>query len=261
MTDIHSPSLSTFRRLVKNTYHFKVEDMLRKATPGVAVHSTWNRTLRGKRKRRKIFIHSPKTVDRTKCQNPGWILSSNVLFKVLYRWLCIPHKPKKTLLFSRYKSWLFATPWTAALQAPLSFTISQSLLKLICIELVMPSSHLTLCCPLLLVSSVFPSIRVLSNESALCIRWPKYWSFSFSISSSNEYSGLISFRIDLFDLLAVHGTLKSLLQHHSLKASILRHSAFLMVHKRLEHRYPFYGIEQLLPLWSHNNMLVTKYGT
>ena len=104
MTDIHSPSLSTFRRLVKNTYHFKVEEMLRKATPGVAVHSTWNRTLRGKRKRRKIFIHSPKTVDRTKCQNPWWILSFNVLFKVLYRWLCIPHKPQKTLLFSRCKS-------------------------------------------------------------------------------------------------------------------------------------------------------------
>ena len=176
---------------------------------------------------------------------------------------CVSHtNPKKhccSVAISHVR--LFATPWSAALQAPLSFTISQSLLKLICIELVMPSSHLILCCPLLLVSSIFPSIRVLSNESALCIRWPKYSSFSFSISSSNEYSGLISFRIDLFELLAVHGTLKSLLQHHSSKASILRHSAFLMVHKWLEHRYPFYGIEQLLPLWSHNNMLVTKYRT
>ena len=104
---------------------------------------------------------------------------------------------------------LFATPWTAACQAPLSFTISQSLLRLMCIESVMPFNHLILCCPLLLVSSVFPSIRILSNESALRIRWPKYRSFSFSNSPSNEYSGLIPFRIDLFDLLAVHGTLES----------------------------------------------------
>ena len=155
---------------------------------------------------------------------------------------------------------LFAIPWTAALQAPLSFTISQSLLKLMCIESVMSSNHLILCCPLLL-SSIFPSIRVLSNESAVCIRWPKYWSFSFSNSPSNEYSGLISFRIDLCDLLAVHRILKSLLHHHSSKASILWHSALFMVHKRLEHRYPFCGIKQLLPLWPHNNMLVTKYGT
>ena len=116
--------------------------------------------------------------------------------------------------------WLFVTPWTAARQASLSFTISRSLLKLMSIESVMPSHHLILCFPLLLLSSIFPSIRVFSSESALHIRWPKYWGFSFSISSSNKYSGLISFRIDLFDL-AVQGTLKSLLQHHSLKASIL----------------------------------------
>ena len=122
---------------------------------------------------------------------------------------------------------LFATPWTAALQAPLSITNSQSLLKLMSIKLVMPSNHLILCRPLLLLSSVFPSIRVFSNESALCIRWPKYW--SFSISPSNDYSGLISFRIDWFELLAVQGTLKSLLQHHSSKASILRCSASFMV--------------------------------
>ena len=109
---------------------------------------------------------------------------------------------------------LFATPWSAARQASLSFTISQSLFKLMPIESVMPSNHLILCHPLLLLPSVFPSIRVFSNELALQIKWPKYWSFSFSISLSKEYSGLISFRIDWFDLLAVQGTLKSLLQHH-----------------------------------------------
>ena len=121
------------------------------------------------------------------------------------------------------------TPWTAAHQASLSITNSRSLLKLMSIEPVMPSHHLILCRPLLLLPSIFSSIRVFSNELALCIRWPKYWSFSFSISPSNKYSGLISFRIDWFDLLAVQGTLKSLLQHHSLKASILWRSAFFMV--------------------------------
>ena len=117
---------------------------------------------------------------------------------------------------------LFATPRTAARQASLAITNSQSLLKLMSIQLVMPSNHLILCRPLLLWPSIFPSIRVFSNESVLHIRWPKYWSFSFSISPSNEYSGLISFRMDWLDLLAVQGTLKSLLQHHSSKASILR---------------------------------------
>ena len=130
---------------------------------------------------------------------------------------------------------LFGTPWTAACQASLSFTISESLLKLISIESVMPSNHLIFCHPLLLLPSIFPSIRVFSNESALLIKWPKYWSFSFSISPTNEYSGLISFRIDWFDLLAVQGTLKSLLQHHNLKVSVLRHSAFFMV--QLSHPY------------------------
>ena len=115
---------------------------------------------------------------------------------------------------------LTLTPWTAACQASLSFTISQSLLKLLSIELVMPSNHLALCHPLLLLLSVFPGIKVFSNESALHIRWPKNWNFSFSISPSNEYSGLISFRMDWLDLLAVQGTLKSLLQHYSSKASI-----------------------------------------
>ena len=121
-----------------------------------------------------------------------------------------------------------ATPWTAAHQASLSITKSQSLLKLMSTESLMPSSHLILCRSLL-QSSVFLSIRVFSNESVLRIRWPKYWSFSFSISPSNEYSGLISFRMDWLDLLAFQGTLKSLLQHHSSKASILQHSAFFIV--------------------------------
>ena len=124
---------------------------------------------------------------------------------------------------------LFATPWTIALQASLSITNSQSPPKPMSTELVMPSNNLILCHPLLLLPSIFPRIRVFSNESALCIKWPKYWSFSFSISPSTEHPGLISFRMDWLDLLAVQGTLKSLLQHHSLKASILWDSAFFMV--------------------------------
>ena len=131
--------------------------------------------------------------------------------------------------------WLFATPWTVARQASLSITNSRSSLKLMSIELVMPSNHLILSHPLLLSPSIFPSIWVFSNESVLWIRWPKDWSFSFSISPSNEYSGLISFRMDWLDLLAVQGTLKSLLQHHSSKASILRHPAFFIV--QLSHPY------------------------
>ena len=130
---------------------------------------------------------------------------------------------------------LFATPWTAACQASLPITNSWSLLKLMSIESVMPSDHLILCHPLFLLLSIFPSIRVFSNESALHIRWPKCWSFSFSISPSNEYSGLISFRMDWLDLLAVQGTLKSFLQHHSSKASILRHSTFFII--QLSHPY------------------------
>ena len=131
------------------------------------------------------------------------------------------------------------TPWTTAHQASLSFTISQILLKPMSIESVMPSNHLVLCHPLLLLPLIFFSISVFSNELALCIRWPKYWSFSFNISPSNEYSGLISFRIDWFDLLAVQGTLKGLLQHHSSKASILQCSAFFMV--QLSHPYTTAG--------------------
>ena len=122
----------------------------------------------------------------------------------------------------------FVTPWTAASQTPLSFTISWRLLRFMSIELVMLSNHLILCFPLLFLPSIFPSIRVFSSELALHIRWSKYWSFSFSISLANEYLGLISFRIDWFDLLAVQGTLKSLLQLHYSKASVLQHSAFFM---------------------------------
>ena len=131
--------------------------------------------------------------------------------------------------------WLFVTPWTVVHQASLSITNSLSLLKLMSIASVMPPNHLILCCPLLLLPLVFLSIRVFSSESVLCIRWPKYWSFSFSISPYNEYSGLISFRVDWFDLLAVQRTLKSLLQHQSLKALILQRSAFFMV--QLSHPY------------------------
>ena len=137
---------------------------------------------------------------------------------------------------------LFASPWTAARQATLSITNSWSLPKLVSIESVIPSNHLILCCPLLLLASVFPSIRVFSNESALHIRWPKYWSFSFNISPSNEHSGLISFRMELsfrLDLLAVQGTLQSLLQYHSLKASILQRSDFFTV--QLSHPYMTIG--------------------
>ena len=130
---------------------------------------------------------------------------------------------------------LFATPWTAARQASLSITNSRSLLKFMSIKSVMPSNHLILCCPLLLPPSIFTSIWVFSNQSVLRIRLPKYWSFSFSISSSNEYSGLISFKMDWLDLLAVQGTLKSLIQHHSSKPSILRCSAFFI--EQLTHPY------------------------
>ena len=143
---------------------------------------------------------------------------------------------------------LFATPWTAAHQASLSITNSRSLPKLMSIESVMPSSHLILCHRLLLLPSIFPSIRVFSNESALRIRWPKYWSFSFNISPSNEHPGLISFRMDQLDLLAVQGTPKSLLQHHSSKASILRHSAFFIV--QLSHPYMTTGETIALTRWT-----------
>ena len=144
--------------------------------------------------------------------------------------------------------WLFVTPWTAAHQASVSITNSQSLLKLMSIESVMPFNHLVLCHPLLLPPSIFRSIRLFSNESVLHIRWTKYWSFSLSISTSNEYSGLISFRIDWFDLLAVQKTLKNFLQHHSSKASILWHSAFFIV--QLSHPYMTTGKIIALSRWT-----------
>ena len=143
---------------------------------------------------------------------------------------------------------LFAIPWTAARQASLSSTNSQSLLKLMSIQSVMPSNHLFLCRPLLLLPSIFPSIRVFSSESVLHIRWPKYWSFSFSISHSNEYSGLVSFRIDWFDLLAVQGTVTSLFQYHNSKVSILQHSAFFIV--QLSHPYMITGKTIALTRWT-----------
>ena len=160
--------------------------------------------------------------------------------RVIYRDNCLDITLKEFFVqfgsvqsFSRIQ--LFATPWTAALQASLSITNSRSLLKLMSIESVIPSNHLILCRTLIFPPSIFPSIRVFSNDLVLHIRWPKYWSFSFSISPSNEYSGLISFRMDWLDLLAVQGTLKSLLQHHSSKVAILQCSAFFIV--QLSHLY------------------------
>ena len=150
-----------------------------------------------------------------------WLLSLSTNF------ICVLVCISSVQLLSRVQ--LFVTPWTATRQDSLSITNSRNLIKLMSIESVMPSNHLILCRPLLLLPSIFPSIRVFSSESALCMRWPKYWSFSFSISLSNEHPGLISFRMDWLDLLAVQGALKSLLQHYSSKASILQSSAFFIV--------------------------------
>ena len=152
-----------------------------------------------------------------------------------YKFICTIFLDPISSLQSLSRVQLFATPWTAACQASLSITNSQSPPKPMSIESVMPSNHLILCCALLLLPSIFPSIRVFSSESALRIRWPKYWSFSFNISPSNEHPGLFSFRMDWLDLLAVQGTLKSLLQHHSSKASTLRCSDFFIV--QLSHPY------------------------
>ena len=153
--------------------------------------------------------------------------------------------------------WLFVTPWIAARQASLSITNSWSLLKLMSTESVMPSNHLMLCHPLLLLPSIIPSIRVFSNKSGLHIRWPKYWSFSFSISPSNEYSRLISFKMDWLDLLAVQGTLKSLLQHHSSKASILWHLAFFIV--QLSHPYMTTGKTKALTRWTFIGKVMSAF--
>ena len=178
-------------------------------------------------------------------------MSSGSEYTFFQRWHTNGQQAHEKMLSS--VQWLshvqfFVTPWTAACQASLSITNSRSLLKLMSIESVMPSNHLILCRSLLLLPSVFPSIRVFSKESILHIRWPKYWSFSCSISPSNEYSGLISFRMDWLDLLAVQGTLKSLLQHHSSKASILQCSAFFIV--QLSHPYMTPGKTIALTRWT-----------
>ena len=154
-------------------------------------------------------------------------------------------------------SQLFASPWTAAHQASLSITNFYSLLKLMSIESVMPSNHLIFCYPLLFLPSIFPSIRVFSNESVLCIKWPKYWSFRFSISPSNEHPGLISFKMDWLDLLAVQGTLNSLLQHHSSKASFLQCSAFFMV--QLSHPYMTTGKTIALTRWTFFDKVMSLF--
>ena len=164
-----------------------------------------------------------------------WKTQTNFLAKKNAQTTAQLHSSHFSSVQSLSCAWFFATPWTAAHQASLSITNSRSLPKLMSIESVMPSNHLILCCPLLLLPSIFPSIRVFSNESALHIRWPKYWSFSFNFSPSNEHSGQISFRMDCLDLLAVQGTLKSLLWHHSSKTSILQRSALFMV--QLSHPY------------------------
>ena len=153
---------------------------------------------------------------------------------------------------------LFVIPWIAACQSSLSFTMSWSFLKLMFIETVVPSNHLILCHPLLLLLSIFPNIKVFSNEPALLsIRWPKYWSFTFHVSPPNEYSGLISFRIDWFDLLAVRGTLKSFLQNHSLKASIPGHSTFFMV--QLTHLYMTTGKRVPLNIWTFVGKVMSAF--
>ena len=203
------------------------------------------------------FLYS--SVKKSKCNQVA------SLFKT-----CFSDYPLYSVQFSSVQ-WiscvrLFVTPWTAARQASLYITNSWSPPKFMSIESVMPSNHLIFCSPLLLLPSIFPSIRVFSNESALCIRWPKYWSFSFSISPSNEHPGLISFRIDWLDLLAVQGTLKSLLQHHSSKASILRGSAFFTV--LFSHSYMTTGktialirqtfVDKVMSVESSNSLKNTK---
>ena len=182
-------------------------------------------------------------------------------YKCIYVNICIPvpcingNSKHYVVVQSLSHVQLFVTPWTIACQAPLSFTISWSLLKLMAIESMMPSNHIILCHSLLL-PSIFPSIRIFPSESALCIRWPKYWNFSFTICLSNEYWGLISFRIDWFDLLEVQGTLNSLLQHHSSKASILQHWAFFIV--QIFHPYMTTGKPVALTRWTFVGKVMSR---
>ena len=186
----------------------------------------------------------------TSCSRP-LLLNTETLTISLWQWVKLVKKVKRyhhSSVQSLGHVRLFATPWTATCQASLSITNSRSLLKLMSIELVISSNHLILCCPLLLLPSIFPQIKVFSNESVLCIRWPKYWRFSFSTSPSNEYSRLISLRIDWFNLLAVQGNLKSLFQHHSSKASVLHCSAFFVV--QLSYPYMTTGKTIALTRWT-----------
>ena len=202
----------------------------------------------------KLFLTLSKNIKIVKKISEKMRYSNNTLFSLVI----FQHNflSKHLLLFSLLSCvQLFVTTWTAAHQASLSFIISQSLLKRMSIDSVMPSNHVILCHPLLLSPSIFPSFRVFSSESALYIKWPKYWSFSFSISPSNEYLGLISFKIDWFDLLAVQETLKSLLQHHSLKASILWLSAFFMV--QLVHPYMTTGKTTALTIWTFVSKVIS----
>ena len=177
--------------------------------PGASVHGI---------SQARILEWVALSFSRGASQLRDWTCISCIGRQILYQWATWEAQPyiQSAQLLSHFR--LFVTPWTAACQASLSITNSQNLLKLMSMELVMPSNHLILCCPLLFLPSIFPSIRVSSNESVLHIRWSKNWTFSFSISPSNEYSGLISFRIDWSDLLAIQGTLDSLLQHHSSKS-------------------------------------------
>ena len=180
---------------------------------------------------------------------PSWIYPKHKQVKLQYRNRSHQiYNPQFSSVQSLSHVWLFVTPWNAACQASLSITNSRSLLKLMSIKSVMQSNHLILCRPLPLPPSIFPSIREFSNESVLHSRWPKYWRFSFSISPSNEYSGLTSFRMDRLNLLAVQGTLKALLQHHSSKASIPRHSAFFTA--QLSHPYMTTRKTIALTIWT-----------
>jgi len=179
------------------------------------------------------------TIDYSDSVHWETVIKSDTWYSPLNLFLSLCPRREYLLRFSSVQSlsrvWLFVTPWTAARQASLSITNSRSSPRLMCIELVMPSTHLILCCPLLLLPPIPPSVRVFSSESTLRMRWPKYWSFSLSISPSSEHPRLVSFKMDWLDLLAVQGTLKSLLQHHSSKASILRHSGFFTF--QLSHPY------------------------
>ena len=216
------------------------------------LYSPWNSP--GQNTRMGSLFHL-QGIAPTQGSNPGLPHCRQILYQ-------LSHKRSPRLLewvqFSSAQSlspvWFFAIPWIAAHQASLSIINSQNLLRLKSTELVMPSNHLILCCSLLLPPSIFPSIRVFTNQSLLHNRWPKYWSFSFSISPSNEYSGLISFRIDWSDLLAVQWTFKSLLQYHSLKASILGLSAFFMV--QLSH--PHTWLLEKPKLWLDGHLLANN---